>query len=162
MAFNLEITLTGICAFVKHTHPEGQRFCVVMPSTETDRNAVDDEPLCPHECSVEQGYGFALVKVPLVRKRLVFNDFPKENNPALTALPTATHDRLGLIDITDSGFNHNTNPAVVSENPPDYVMAQVFLERGYPYMIPADSLWTLNPNNPISLHVAHEVKIELR
>jgi hypothetical protein len=163
MSFNLEITFTGICGFVSNSDPDLKkvpRVCVVMPSTDVGRNAIDGEPLCPHECYIEQGYGFALTKTSLKGKRLKFQ-FDSEP----ITLPMAMHDVPGLIEVSKSGNNPgNVDPSVVSNKIPPlgYVMSQVWINAGTPDVKTASkSHWVIDPNDTAGVLVAHELRFTL-
>jgi hypothetical protein len=162
MAFDLEITFTGICGFVSNSNADLSkipRVCVVMPSTDVGRNAIDGEPLCPHECYIEQGYGFAITKTSLKVKRLKF-----QSDPAPIDLPTAKKDTPGLIDVSQSsGYSIQIDPSVVSKAPPDHVMSQIWINAGTPEVKAAQSHWVIDPAPAASagVRVAHELKLTL-
>lgn len=155
--FDLQITITGICAFVENTLSTGPRICVVMPGTDVDRNAADDESLCPHESYIEQGFG----RIPLRGYRLSFDLQEISPNPVINLpLTTATTTAIGLIDFVDSGVQNPPNPAVVSAAPPAPVMAQMVLDKGNISFTPEGRSWHFDPAGP-DLGVAHEVIVTL-
>jgi hypothetical protein len=157
--FDLKVTITGICAFVENVLATGHRVCVVMPSTDIDRNAADDEPLCPHDSYLEQG----LARMPLRGNRVSFDIQEVSPNPVLTSpLPTATSAAVGLIDFVASGTSSSPNPAMVSLTsvPPPPVMAQIILDKGYISFVPEGRDWQFKPAGP-NLKVAHEVIVTL-
>lgn len=165
MAFDLELTITGICAFMQNEITSGRyRVCVVMPSTDTEKNALDDEPLCRHECCIEQGYGFARTKTSIKEQRVTFEYQAFESNPPLDRLPIATYDYLGLLNLKDTGVNNPTDPRMVSFSKPPAlpVMAQIFLDNGWLGLSDPEGHWTIAPGDPHGVLAAHEVIITLR
>src|SRR5437588_49073 len=60
MAFDLELTFTGIAAFIPNPYySDGDEYevpvYVIMPGVEGAKDALDDEPLCPHNSYIEPG-----------------------------------------------------------------------------------------------------------
>jgi hypothetical protein len=161
MSFDLEITISGICAFVENSNGQGP-VCVVMPSVDTDRNAVDDEPLCPHVSYIEQGFGFSTTKTYLKRQRVSFKleEDGSYTNADITSIRVATQDIVGLLDIVNTRVNNKTNKDVValSVAPPAPVMNQVVLTKGSVSFTYDGSRWDFNPQGPGVL-AAHEVVI---
>jgi hypothetical protein len=158
--FDLKITITGICAFVENSLGTGPRVLVVMPSTDVDRNAADDEPLCPHESYLEQG----LTRFPLKGYRVSF-DVQEDgllNLPIPLPLPIATSDNVGLINFGDSGYPGDPDPDMVSVSsvPKAPVITQIELENGSIGFIPEGRKWQLNTARP-GVAVAHEVVVTL-
>lgn len=167
MAFDLELTVTGICAFVQNEITSGRhRVCLAMPSTDIEKNALDDEPLCPHECYIEQGYGFARTKTSIKEQRVTFEyrELDPEANPPLDRLPIATYDDPGLLNLIDTGVDNRTDPSMVSfSRPPSLpVMSQIFLDKGWIDLSDDEGHWAIAPNDPRGVRAAHEVIITLR
>jgi len=156
--FDLKITITGICAFVENSLPTGPRVCVVMPSTDCDRNAADDEPLCPHESYIEQGLG----RMPLRGHRIRFDvvELGPPNPTINLPLPIATSTDVGLINLIDSGVQNPPDPSVVLAAPPAPVMAQLILDKGSVVAVPEGRHWFFDPTGP-RVQVAHEMVITL-
>jgi hypothetical protein len=170
MDFDLEITFTGICAFVENADPRAEpRVCVVMPSTNIggERNARDDEPLCSHDSYIEQGFGFASVKTPLKGQRVTFDyqmGVSSPGNPPLPSLPIATYNSVGLINVEDSGVLNKTDPSMVyiSRPPSEPVAAQALLSNGYLSLTPEGNRWAIDPTDPNGVRVAHELTVTLK
>ncbi len=155
--FDLKITITGICAFVENSRGTGPRVLVLMPSTDVDRNAADDEPLCPHESYIELG----LTRFPLKGYRVSFvQEGGLQNLPIPLPLPIATPENVGLINFEDSGYPGVPDPDMVSSAPKAPVVAQLELEKGSIGFVPARNKWHLNPARP-DVQVAHEVVVTL-
>ena len=132
-----------------------------MPGTDVDRNAADDEPLCPHESYLEQG----LTRFPLRGYRVSFSVQEEEgsqNLPLPLPLPVATSDNVGLINFKDLGFPGDPDPDMVSVTsaPKAPVVAQIELENGSLSFVPEGRKWNLNPAKP-DVAVAHEVVVTL-
>ncbi|MFL6233643.1 MAG: hypothetical protein ACJ76N_10960 [Thermoanaerobaculia bacterium] len=160
MLFNLEITITGICAFVADDRGAGP-VCVVMPSTDIDRNSLDDEFLCPHVSYIEQGYGFLSTKTPLKRYRVSFHITERGTvNPPITSIQAADINTVGLLDIAKSGINNITDQAMVSGKPPETVATQVILRKGSVGFTSDGRSWDFNPAGQGVL-AAHEVIVKI-
>lgn len=160
MTFNLEITITGICGFVENSKGTIPRVCVVMPS-DVNRSAHDDEPLCPHECYIEQGYGFARTKTSILGQRVDFVVGGQSDPPI--KLPIATNDDIGIISVADSGIKDPVNPGVVSMPPREtLVKAQVLLNYGIVDVMEAGGHWAIMEGDQNGVRVAHELRVTLR
>ncbi|HKI04201.1 MAG TPA: hypothetical protein VKK31_19640 [Thermoanaerobaculia bacterium] len=156
MAFDLDILITGICAFVENK--SSTKICVVMPSTDNYKSALDGEVLCPHEGYIEQNYAFG--RTPLRWQRLSFDIKGGDND--YIKLPVASKNDLGLIDLKDSGVMKETNPDIVLDTPPETVLAQVCLDRGGVELTDG-GVWTFDPKGVVvELKVAHEITIKLK
>ncbi|MDP9121221.1 MAG: hypothetical protein M3O15_07615 [Acidobacteriota bacterium] len=157
--FNLKITITGVCAFVPLKNENDYKYCVVMPSTDTDRLAVDGEPLCPHESFIEQGFGFDVARRSLARLRLWFETDPPNGDLSLAA---ATNNTPGLAYIRDAYASAgSTASEIVSRDktPPPHIRTQVFLRDGEPdYRLHDDWYFEYKAS---TFKLAHQVAIYL-
>jgi len=165
MGFELRVTIAGICAFVENKNEVGPRVCVVMPSADSYRNALDDEVLCPHESYIEQGFAFG--RTYLTKQRVKFIVGGGDNKPIELPLKTATKDKTGLIDLKCSPIFStlpDTDPSIVytSKQPAQIVMAQILLEKGSITFPQQNYFWDFCPNSERPGFLpAHEVVVTL-
>jgi hypothetical protein len=161
MSFSLKITFSGICAFFPITDSDDESGTfVVMPGLEGARNALDDEPLCPHNCylssSIQQLPNHP--RISLKGKRLVFHlDYVCP--PRVTDLP---QEAIGMQQLF--GNYCIVNPGIFSRRSPprpSFVMTQVLLPPGA-FCASIDPLWQIGAlpgggGSDIHGSIAHEV-----
>jgi hypothetical protein len=128
--FTLYVTFSGICAFVPIANPTPKkRTFVIMPGLEGAGNALDDEPLCPHDCYLRSPVELykGVYQVPLKGKRVTFK-LQHAHKADVTDLPKEAIDMKALFGsycVLDPGIFRRKSPPR-----PSFVMTQVILPAG--------------------------------
>jgi hypothetical protein len=165
MAFDLVLRFTGIAAFItnqNYREDDDVSVYVIMPGVEGAKDALDDEPLCPHNSYVEPGLRKqerTSLKGTIVTFDLSYCD---DDPPTYecTALPKELIDvRTLLADlcVVDLDVLETSSPPR-----PDFVMTQVLLPEGDFDCMP-DGYWCIDPlgnGKPIKGPIAHTVCIK--
>ena len=171
--FDLEIRFTGICGIVPNTDPHGNySLCVVMPS-DTARQSIDGESLCPHECYV--GFFAAepspppypgpkpLKTYPLKNCRVALEVSPHSGTPP--DLPSS--EAPFLLELAKLiGSYAVIDASIVNSNPPPPVIVQILLNDGTTcYRPDTTATWniaSLDDGKPRSnVTLVHEVALSL-
>jgi hypothetical protein len=129
--FTLSITFSGICAFIPIAKATARkRTFVVMPGLEGAGNALDDEPLCPHDCYLRSPRRYLydeISQIPLRGKRVSFV-LEHATEPDESQLPDEAIDMQSLFGkycILNPGIFRRRSPPR-----PSFVMTQVILPKG--------------------------------
>jgi len=161
--FTLYVTFSGICAFIPIAKPTPKRRTfVVMPGLEGAGNALDDEPLCPHDCYLRSPraalYG-EIYQLPLKGKRVKFL-LEHAGEPDVSELPDEAIDMKSLF-----GKYCVLNPGIFKRRSPprpSFIMTQVILPVGK-FGSTTDRPWTLDAvvggggQALVGATIAHEV-----
>jgi|SRR5579864_3493894 len=133
MSFDLEVRITGICAFVPNddTAAGAYKWCVVMPGGDAARFALDDELLCPHTSWIEPlDDSVALPKTSLRGMRVRFKvKAKKPTGGSKVKGPQAAGPELADLRDVCGGYL-NLDPAIFSFPPRWDIMTQVLLREG--------------------------------
>jgi hypothetical protein len=161
MSFDFRLFISGICAFVPNTNPSSasaDRICVVMPGGGGISQALDGEPLCPHQSSIEgmPGSAISLSKQPLNGMRVSIGMDPIDTTinppvilPAPISLPAPVSASVELPDVAKLLGSFGTPSAgivsLASPPRPAVVNTQVMLQYGTLTMNYYDStLWNID------------------
>jgi hypothetical protein len=167
MVFDLTLTFTGIAAFIPNPHydyndPKDNQFFVIMPGVEGAKNALDDEPLCPHKSYIEPcldpKIDLTSLKGKIVSFELIYDQEPTYPTQVLPKILTNLGTLLDkLCRVDDRVLDLESPPR------PDFVMTQILLPVGY---CDSDSAanWSvdkLGTGTKIPGPIAHEVYVKL-
>jgi hypothetical protein len=167
MAFDLELTFTGIAAFIPNPYySDGAEdevpFYVIMPGVEGAKDALDDEPLCPHNSYIEPGV-MGPARTSLKGTIVSFDlDYGGETpNYQATALPKELINLGTLLDklcVVDFDVLEPDSPPR-----PASVMTQILLPEGDFDKNLDLGCWCIDPlgqGNGITGQIAHVVSIK--
>jgi hypothetical protein len=166
MSFKLTLTFTGIAAFIPNpNYDDGDEndvlVYVIMPGVEGAKDALDDEPLCPHNSYIEPGL-LGPDRTSLKGTIVTFDlDYcGKAPNYKRTGLPTQLINLGTLLDtlcVVDTAVLDPESPSR-----PALVMTQVLLPEGDFDYEPDNAYWCVDPlgsGKKIKDRIAHEVSI---
>jgi hypothetical protein len=160
--FTLYVTFSGICAFVPNPKAtEKKQTFVIMPGLDGAGNALDDEPLCPHDCYLKSTYSLYddIYQIPLKGKRVRFV-LRHASKPDTTDLPEEAIDMKSLF-----GRYCVLNPGIFKRRSPprpSFVMTQVILPAGK-FARETDAPWSIEAvvggggQAMVSAAIAHQV-----
>ncbi len=168
MAFNLEVTFSGICAYVPNADDGSKdRICLVMPGGE-GFFALDNECLCPHVSYVESSAGSAtsFSRSSLGGYRVRFEIYPKENNNGVVVMPEdiALNKPAELAKMESAIAKPETDPDIVDVDPPRVVLTQIMLGMGKLSLANYDHKWRIRSleGEYYESYLAHDVILSLK
>jgi hypothetical protein len=169
MSFDLEVRITGICAFIPNDDSAAgaYKLCVVMPGGDGARFALDDELLCPHTSWIESPDGsVALPKTSLRGMRVRFKVTPKK----ASGYPEVDPVKFGASKLADlsavCGDYLSLDPAIFSFPPRGDIMTQVLLREGDPDYYSDGGRWSIGymkgGSATVSQDLTHEFILNLK
>jgi hypothetical protein len=123
MPFDLHLSFTGIAAFVQIT--EDTPVWVVMPGLDGPKDALDGEPLCPHNSYIELDGKMTSLKGQVVTFDLAYAGSPSHGSSYLPYELIDMQVLLGELCVIDRAIVAQTSPPR-----PAFVMTQVLLPPG--------------------------------
>jgi hypothetical protein len=173
MAFSLELTFTGIAAFVQTD--EAAPIYVIMPGLEGAKDALDGEALCPHNSYIEPnvepclhkkvdpGVSFhrTSLKGKFVRFELTFDASASASSSSY--LPDSLIDMKVLLGDTLCSVNRDVL-ARTSPPRPSFVMTQVLLQPNGKFDACKEYGWSVDQVDedygaPVNGPLAHAVTV---